>query len=107
MTAKVPNIPDPSKKAKRRAPVDLMTRRRSAPSRRSDTATGNRYLKTTPYVCASDGMRPTLLAARPIKILTRAPLSALPHFVLSDLKNEYKSLINHCITSSSSPHILH
>jgi hypothetical protein len=36
------------------------------------------------YAGASDAIRPTLLATNPTNVLTKAPLSALPHFVCSD-----------------------
>lgn len=79
-------LPDPSKKAKRRAPVDLITRRKSALYKSNGTASGSRNSNTIENAGAFDEIIPKLLAASPINVLTNAPLNAAPTFVFfSDL----------------------
>lgn len=75
-------LPDPSKKAKSRVPVDWMTRRKSARNNSKGTAMGSRNSNTIPYPCASLDKIPKLLAASPTKVLTNAPLNVLPIFCL-------------------------
>lgn len=70
------------------APVDCITRRKSALNNSSGTASGNRKFNTTEYAGASQEIIPKLLAASPTKVLTKAPLSALPIFVFSDLQSQ-------------------
>lgn len=78
--------PDPTKKAKRSAPVDLTTRRKSALYRSNGTARGSRNSNTIEYAGEFEEMIPKLLAASPINMLINAPLNALPIFVFfSDL----------------------
>lgn len=48
-------------------------------------AIGNKYSITTLYAGVSAAIIPMLLATSPTSVLTRAPLSALPIFVFSDL----------------------
>ena len=87
-TSNVLCAPEPSKKAKRSAPVDLITRRISALYNKSGTAAGRKNSNTIENAGALDAISPKLLAASPIKVLTNAPLNAPPILVFfSDLKS--------------------
>lgn len=80
------SLPEPNKNAKRRVPVDFITRRKSALNNSNGTANGSKNSKTVAKAGASDAMIPKLLAASPTNVLTKAPLNALPIFVFSDLQ---------------------
>lgn len=68
--------------------MDCIIRRKSALNNSNGTATGSKISKTILYAWASEGRIPKLLAARPTKVLTSAPLSALPILVFSDLHSK-------------------
>jgi hypothetical protein len=79
------HLPEPMQNAVKRRPVEAITRRMSAAKSSKGTANGSKYPFTMAYAGACDAIRPTLLATNPTNVLTKAPLSALPHFVCSDL----------------------
>lgn len=81
-------IPDPSKKANSNVPADRMTRRRSALNNSNGTVKGSINSMIIEYARASCGIMPTLLAARPTKVLTKAALTMLPILVFSDLSTQ-------------------
>lgn len=66
--------------------MDLITRRKSALNSNKGTARGSKNSKTIEYAGDSHETTPKLLAASPIKVLTNAPLNALPILVRSDLQ---------------------
>lgn len=86
-------LPEPSKKAESKLPVELMTCFRSALNNNNGIVNGSRNSKTVEYAGASQGIMPKLLAASPTKVLTRAALTMLPIFVFSDLEIHHQVIV--------------
>lgn len=70
--------------------MDLITRRKSALNNNNGTAKGSKNSNTILYAGDSHEIIPKLLAARPTKVLTSAPLNALPIWVRSDLQISFE-----------------
>lgn len=100
-------LPDPIKKARRSDPVDRIIRRRSALNNSNGIVCGKRNSMKNEYDVVSNGKIPKLLAASPSNVLVNAPLTILPIFVFSDLRevgktSETESVIDKNLKDSNS-----